>query len=151
LLTPGFVPLAFSGSLGQILQRLPILILGLLFWCVVAADEITGRVVGVADGDTLTILNSSRTQHKIRLNGIDAPEKKQPYGSAAKQHLWDLAYGKQARAACYKRDRYGREVCSVLVDGKDVGLAQLDGGLVVSEVRSRTAAPRAYRVRVSRG
>ena len=110
-------------------QRLLILVLGLLLCCVAAADEITGRVVGITDGDTLTILDSGRTQHKIRLNGIDAPEKQQPYGSASKQHLSDLAYGKEARAACYKRDRYGREVCSVFVDGKDVGLAQLDAGL----------------------
>ena len=110
-------------------QRLPILVLALLFCCVAAAEEITGRVVGVADGDTLTILDSTRTQHKIRLNGIDAPEKKQPYGAASKQHPSDLAHGKEASAACYKRDRYGREVCTVFVDGKDVGIAQLDAGL----------------------
>ncbi len=93
------------------------------------ADVLEGRVVGVADGDTITLLDSNRQQHRIRLAGIDAPEKKQPFGQRSKQHLADLAFGKDAKADCYKIDRYGRDVCNVYVSGKDVGLAQVDAGL----------------------
>jgi endonuclease YncB( thermonuclease family) len=93
------------------------------------ATEITGRVVGIADGDTLTILDSGKQQHKIRIAFIDAPESKQPYGQRSKQSLSDLVFGKETKADCYKTDRYGRLVCTVFVAGKDVGLAQLDAGM----------------------
>jgi endonuclease YncB( thermonuclease family) len=83
----------------------------------------------VADGDTITLLDNSRQQHKIRLAGIDAPEKAQPFGLRSKQHLSELAFGKDAKADCYKVDRYDRDVCTVFVNGQDVGLAQLDAGL----------------------
>jgi endonuclease YncB( thermonuclease family) len=83
----------------------------------------------VADGDTITMLDSNRQQHRIRLAGIDAPEKAQPFGQRSKQHLAQLAFGKDAKADCYKGDRYDRDVCTVYVNGKDVGLAQLDAGL----------------------
>ena len=99
-------------------------------WAIAAwADVLEGRVVAVADGDTITLLDSNRQQHKIRLGGIDAPEKAQPFGQRSKQHLSELTFGKEARADCYKIDRYDRDVCIVYVDGKDVGLAQLDAGL----------------------
>ena len=55
---------------------------------------ITGKVVSVADGDTITVLDADKTQHKIRLNGIDAPEKAQPFGQRSKQSLSDLVFGK---------------------------------------------------------
>jgi endonuclease YncB( thermonuclease family) len=57
-------------------------------------QTITGKVVGVSDGDTITILDSGNRQHKIRLEGIDAPESNQGYGSRAKQCLSDLVFGK---------------------------------------------------------
>jgi endonuclease YncB( thermonuclease family) len=95
----------------------------------VRAEVIQGRVVGVADGDTLTLLDNNRQQHRIRLAGIDAPEKAQPFGQRSKQHLTELAFGKEAKADCYKIDRYDRDVCTVYVNGQDVGLAQLDAGL----------------------
>jgi len=63
------------------------------------------RVVSVADGDTITLLDSNRQQHRIRLAGIDAPEKAQPFGKRSKQHLSELAFGKEAKADCYKVDR----------------------------------------------
>lgn len=84
------------------------------------AYEITGRVVGVADGDTLTILDATNTQHKIRLADIDAPESGQPYGNRAKQRLRALVAGKTVIADCRERDKYGRDVCTVIVDGADV-------------------------------
>jgi endonuclease YncB( thermonuclease family) len=61
-----------------------VLLLGLLLGSAIA-DTISGRVVGVADGDTLTVLDASKQQHKIRLDGIDAPEKAQPFGQRSKQ------------------------------------------------------------------
>jgi endonuclease YncB( thermonuclease family) len=93
------------------------------------AETITGTVVSIADGDTLTLLDATRTQHKIRLAGIDAPEKAQPYGNVSRQNLGKLAFQKRADAECGKRDRYGRWVCTVYVSGKDVNLAQLEAGL----------------------
>ena len=92
------------------------------------AAEWQGTVVGVADGDTLTLLDSSKTQHRIRLDGIDAPERTQPYGQRARQSLSALAHGRAARADCPKIDRYGRAVCRVIVDGVDLGLEQIRRG-----------------------
>ena len=63
--------------------------------------------MGVADGDTITRLDGNRQQHGIRLGGIDASELGQPYGRRSKQRLAELAFGKDAKAACYKVDRYG--------------------------------------------
>jgi endonuclease YncB( thermonuclease family) len=93
------------------------------------AETFVGRVVGIADGDTLTILDATNQQHKVRLSGIDAPEKAQPFGNVSKQNLARLAFGRGAVADCPKRDRYGRQVCLVRVDGVDVGLAQVEAGL----------------------
>jgi endonuclease YncB( thermonuclease family) len=74
----------------------------------VSAAVLDGRVVSVADGDTITLLDSNQQQHKIRLAGIDAPEKAQPYGQRSQQQLSELAFGKDAKADCYKVDRYDR-------------------------------------------
>lgn len=94
-----------------------------------ARTIITGRVVGIADGDTLTLLDATLRQHKIRLEGIDAPEKAQPFGSRAKLALSALAYGREASAACQRPDRYGRQVCKVLVGGRDVNAAMIAAGM----------------------
>lgn len=59
--------------------------------------EIAGRVVKIADGDTLTVLDGSNVQHKIRLAGIDAPEKGQPFGTKARQALADKVFGQTVR------------------------------------------------------
>ena len=90
---------------------------------------IHGRVVGVHDGDTLTLVDHDKIQFKIRVDGIDAPELRQPFGRVAKQGLTDIAAGKDAVASCAKSDRYGRQVCQVHVGDSDVGLAQLRNGL----------------------
>jgi len=92
------------------------------------AAQYEGTIVGVADGDTVTLLDTRKMQHRIRLDGIDAPERTQPYGQRARQSLADLAHGRSARADCPKVDRYGRAVCRVLVDGVDVGLEQIRRG-----------------------
>lgn len=61
------------------------------------ADTLTGRVVGVADGDTITVLDADRRQHKISLQGVDAPEKAQPFGERSKQNLSRMVFGKDVR------------------------------------------------------
>lgn len=83
------------------------------------SETINGRVIGISDGDTLTILvekGTSKTPVKIRLAEIDAPESKQPWGKRAKQALSALAYGKQASAEVQTTDRYGRKVAQVFVN-----------------------------------
>ncbi len=84
------------------------------------AETITGRVVGVADGGTLTVLDPSRVQHKIRMVEIDAPESKQPYGSRSKQVLSELVYNKQVSVKSSGKDRYGRVLGRVYLGDLDV-------------------------------
>lgn len=91
-------------------------------------ETLSGRVVAIADGDTLTVLVGD-DQHKIRLSGIDTPERRQPFGQRAKQSLSDLAYGRSVSVDWSKRDRYGRIVGKVLADGDDVNLEQVRRGL----------------------
>lgn len=91
--------------------------------------ELAGRVIAVADGDTLTLLDADKRQHRIRLDGIDAPEKAQPFGDRSRQSLRALAHDHAAVAHCPKTDRYGRRVCQVVIDGQDVGLEQVRRGL----------------------
>ena len=93
------------------------------------AETLVGRAVGIADGDTITVLDSSKDQHKIRLAGIDAPEKGQPFGNVAKQNLARLVAGKEVSVEYVKFDRYQRIVGKVTVNGVDVQLEQLRAGL----------------------
>jgi hypothetical protein len=79
------------------------------------ANELTGKVIHVADGDTITILTEDKQRHRIRIGGIDAPEKAQPFGNRSKQNMERMAKGKEALADCPKTDRYGRKVCKVWV------------------------------------
>lgn len=99
------------------------------------ADVITGQVVSVSDGDTITVLDNSNTQHKIRLAGIDAPEKRQPFGTASKRSLSDLLYGKQVEVVWQKQDRYGRIVGKVLTGGLDANLEQIKRGMAWFYIR----------------
>ena len=75
------------------------------------ADELIGRVVGVADGDTLTVLTPDYRKERVRLSGIDAPEQHQAFGQVSKQHLSDLVYGKTVTVDIHKRDHY-KQPCS---------------------------------------
>lgn len=93
------------------------------------ADTLTGEVVGIADGDTLTLLDATKTQHKIRLSGIDAPEKKQPFGERSKQNLAALVFRKQVTVEWKKLDRYGRVIGKVFRGKDDVCLAQVRAGM----------------------
>lgn len=106
-----------------------LLIVCLLFVQSAYAEVLSGRVVGVADGDTITVLDNTNTQHKIRLNGIDAPEKKQAFGNVSKKSLSDMVFGKQVDVEWNKVDRYGRKVGKVMLNDEDVNLEQIKLGL----------------------
>lgn len=101
-----------------------------LFFCVLA-EASTGRyqarVVGVTDGDSITILSASR-QEKIRLAEIDAPERGQPYGSKAKQTLSNLVFGETVTIRPVTIDRYGRTVARIFLDELDVNAAMVEQG-----------------------
>jgi endonuclease YncB( thermonuclease family) len=78
------------------------------------------RVVGVTDGDTITVLTASKRQEKVRLEGIDAPESAQPFGTQAKKALSELVFGKDVDLHLTARDRYGRFLAHVY-SWRDVG------------------------------
>lgn len=99
------------------------------------AQTLEGKVVGVSDGDTLTLLVDKRPV-KVRLANIDAPETGKgknnpgmPFGQAAKEALSRAAFGKVATAQCPEKDRYERLVCEVFVDGKNINLQQVNQGM----------------------
>lgn len=79
------------------------------------AETLFGQVIGVSDGDTLTVLDAGKESYRVRLAGIDAPEKKQPFGDRSKQALRGLVFGKPVEVEWHKRDRYGRLVGKILV------------------------------------
>lgn len=93
------------------------------------AENITGRVISITDGDTLTLLDTANRQHKIRLAGIDSPEKAQDFGQKATANLSALTLNQDASAECWKRYRNLFEICVVTVAGKDVGLEQVRMGM----------------------
>jgi micrococcal nuclease len=90
------------------------------FACAVFAADYTGKVVGVTDGDTITVLHNVRDE-KIRLNGIDCPEKAQAYGHKAKEAASALAFGKEVTIQTHDLDKYGRTIGDViLANGKNL-------------------------------
>ncbi len=93
------------------------------------AEQIVGRVVGVTDGDTITLLDADKIQYKVRLAGIDAPEKSQSFGKASKKSLSDLIYDKKVIIDWHKEDQYGRIVGKVLINGVDANLEQIKNGM----------------------
>ena len=97
--------------------------------CGLNAATIQGKVVSVADGDTVTVLDATNTQYKIRLQGIDAPEKAQAFGNKSKQSLHELVHSKQVTVDYQKKDKYGRVVGKILLNNNDVCLEQLKRGM----------------------
>lgn len=107
-----------------------LIVIGLLLLSGAAAGKtLNGYVVGVADGDTLTILDVNRQQYKIRLAGIDAPEKAQAYGARSKAYLAGLTFNKTVSVEWNSLDRYGRIIGKVLVGGTDANLEQINAGM----------------------
>jgi len=93
------------------------------------AETLTGKVVGVSDGDTLTVLDAERHLHKVRLAGIDAPEKGQAFGQQAKKFLSSIVFGNVVDVQYKKTDRYGRLVGKVRIGERDMGLELVQAGL----------------------
>lgn len=114
-------------------KRLPLLVLCLLL----SAPAHAYKVIGIADGDTLTLLVRGKPL-KIRLANIDAPESKQPWGMRAKQHLSVLCYGKDATYRAVDTDRYRRTVALVYCGGIEANRAQVEHGMAwVSDRHNR--------------
>ena len=94
------------------------------------AADFAARVVGVSDGDTLTVLTAEKRQVKMRLHGIDAPETGQDFGSRAKQAASELAFGKQVTVSEVDKDRYGRTVAEVILpDGRSLNREMVGRGM----------------------
>lgn len=112
------------------MQLSRIYVIALLSFCFsLEAATLQGKVVSVADGDTITVLDSQKTQHKIRLQGIDAPERAQAFGNKSKQSLHEMVHGKQVTVDYQKKDKYGRVVGKILLNNTDVCLEQLKRGM----------------------
>jgi hypothetical protein len=132
----------------------PLAPLAFALWSLtVCANVLEGRVVAVAYGDTITLLDGNRQQHRIRLAWIDAPEKAQPFSQRSKQHLSELAFGKDAKGRLLQgRSLRPRHLyCLREWTGRWSVAARCWPGVAVSEVRPRTTAERSYRVRGSGG
>lgn len=93
------------------------------------SEILEGRVVGVHDGDTVTLLISGNQQVKIRLAQIDAPESDQAFGQRSKQSLSAIIFNKTIRVKKEAIDRYGRTVGTILVDGLDANREQVKRGM----------------------
>ncbi len=102
-----------------------------------AAEPFSGKVIGIADGDTLTVL-AGTTPHKIRLAEIDAPEKRQAFGERSRQSLSDLCFNADAEVTPAVIDRYGRTVGRVRCNGADASLHQVQHGLAWAYTRYLT-------------
>ena len=96
-----------------------------------AADTatLTGRVVSVHDGDTVRVLDAANVQHKVRLQGIDAPEIGQPFGTKSRDHLAALAKGKMVTVHEHGHDKYGRTLGRIEIGGEDVGTSMVADGM----------------------
>lgn len=105
----------------QILLLLPV-------FC--SAQLFSVKVVSISDGDTFTCINDDNLQLKIRINGIDAPEKSQAFGTKSKEYLSSLIFGKRINIDVHSKDGYGRYIASVYSpEGKDVALLMLHEGM----------------------
>ena len=109
-------------------------IIFILIICSVRAD-FTAKVLRVVDGDTVHVVNKAGQKFKVRLTGIDAPEKNQPYGLASTYKLteilvnkWVLLKSKPNNGNLYSIDRYNRVLAKVILDGRDINLAQVSSG-----------------------
>ena len=94
----------------------------------ISADVVIGKVVKVADGDTITVLVSGTTQVKVRLSEIDAPEYGQDFGQKSKEALADRVFGKEVRVVTHGKDRYGRVIGDVFVGPTNVNEKLVEDG-----------------------
>jgi micrococcal nuclease len=90
--------------------------------------EFHGRVIGIIDGDTIEVLNQ-RTPERIRLHGIDAPEKRQAFGRKAQDYLGNLVFKQTVRVVVRSHDRYHRAVADIYLDGRNVNHEMVRAGM----------------------
>ena len=96
--------------------------------CSVHAETLTGYVTEITDGDTIVVLDADHKQHRIRLAGIDAPERHQAFGSRSTESIAKLTFKKNVTVVWKKEDR-GRPIGKVMVNGVDVSLEQVKAGM----------------------
>jgi endonuclease YncB( thermonuclease family) len=94
-----------------------------------AAEPLTGKVVRIADGDTITVLDAANVQHKVRLQGIDPPERGQPFGTKARECLAAMVMGKAVTMHDDGKDKYGRTLGRIEIEGRDVNRQMVADGL----------------------
>ena len=112
------------------MKRFFLILLFSLLPVLCSAQRFSVKVVGISDGDTFTCVNDDNLQLKIRINGIDAPEKKQAFGNKSKELLSSLIFGKRINIDVQSKDSYGRYIAYVYSpEGKDVALLMLHEGM----------------------
>lgn len=94
-----------------------------------AQQILKGKVVRIADGDTMTVLDSLNQQHRIRLHGIDCPEKGQDYYQVAKDYLGSLCFQQVVQVQILKYDQYKRAIAKVYIDSTEINTELLKAGL----------------------
>ena len=114
----------------MVLARLfSVALISLLIPTLSLAADFTGRVVGISDGDTISVMHGTRAE-KIRLNGIDCPEKRQAFGERAKQFTSKQAFGKDVTIKTFGHDKYRRTIGDVILpDGRILNQELVKAGL----------------------
>jgi endonuclease YncB( thermonuclease family) len=95
---------------------------------VAAGSSFDAKVIGVVDADTLEVLDEAKVTHRVRLHGIDSPERGQPFAKKARAAMSSLVAGQNVTVESLGDDRYGRLIARIVVDGRDVGQAMIAGG-----------------------
>lgn len=104
------------------------LLMTLAVWALFA-ENFSGKVVGVNDGDTIRVMHNGRAD-RVRLWGIDCPESHPAFGTSARQFTGDLAFGKEVKVLVRDVDRYGRTVGEVVLpDGRSLSRELVRAGL----------------------
>ncbi len=93
------------------------------------AETLSGKVIAIADGDTLTILTEDKERIRVRLQFIDAPEHDQDFGQRARQRLSELVFDKVVTVEATGKDQYGRQLGKVVYRGSDINLEMIKSGL----------------------
>ncbi|HWS11592.1 MAG TPA: thermonuclease family protein [Rhodocyclaceae bacterium] len=113
----------------------------LLLSAAAGAEAVEGRVTWVDDGDSFVMILDGGREARVRIAGIDAPERRQPYSRVARRHLEEMVKDRRVTVAAYKTDVYDRLVGPVRANGRDVGLAQIEAGLAWHDVRRLAEQP----------
>ncbi len=111
------------------MRHIVVPILFFVFVTTLQADELRGKVVSIADGDTITVLDADKVQHRIRLEGIDAPEKKQAFGAKSKERMTEKVAGQEVVVQWTKKDQYGRILGDVQLGKRHINLEMVQDGL----------------------